>query len=71
MMFKIRNVDFLYDNENNVSKVHARYDGNTTSSNMNVSGFVELTVEEYMTNAADLSALATLVKQKLTTELNK
>lgn len=63
MNFKIRNVDFIYDQDGNVSVVNIRFDA--TNGSVSINGVVNVTEEEYLTNATSFQSMVNLVKQKI------
>jgi hypothetical protein len=63
MEIKIRNVDFVYGADQEVTDAHLRYDTNEDGFGLN--GYVKVTIDEYNANASDIVALAGIVKAKL------
>lgn len=66
MVFRVINVDFIYNAQNELDSVNVRFDGDEKGDKVN--GVTRVTVEEY-NSTTNITELASLVKTKLKANL--
>jgi len=68
MNIQITNINIQYENEE-LSNVQIYFSGHDDERTVHLNGFIPLSSEEYVGNES-VTALATLVKQKINEKLN-
>lgn len=72
MTYTIRNIDFLYNEKNEIANANIRFDIQG-GMDIDVTGRVMISSEEYYANVTtdrrDMSALITLVKERFKTQI--